>query len=121
MQTVETGVLEMAKGAILEQVTNEFTKIMGNILDLNTDPKKPRKLTINLTFKADENRELVTYEAQAKSTLAPVMPVSAKIVLEEKDGKPIAKELTRDDPNQVHMFDEDEKVNVIKLTVGGTK
>lgn len=117
MKTVETSVLEMAKGAILEQTDNEMARIMANILDPNTDAKKARKLTITLTFKADETREFVSLEAQAKSTIAPIMPIATRMILEaDKDGNPKAMELTRNDPNQVHMFEDgEEEVKVLRL------
>lgn len=117
MKTIETSVLEMAKGAILEQIDAESAKIMANILDPNTDYKKARKMTITLTFKSDEARELVSCEAQAKSAVAPTMPIVTKIFLEaDGDGNPRAMEITRDDPNQVHIFEEGEpEVKVLKL------
>lgn len=117
VQTREVNILELAKGAIMEQVDNESAKILANILDPNTDAKKARKLTITVTFKSDLKRESVDCEAQAKSTLAPIMPISTRIYVEQdKDGNPRAMELTRDDPNQVHMFEETEpEINVVKL------
>lgn len=109
MKPNQTSVLEMAKGALIEQVNAEFAKIGANILDLNTDPKKARKITLTVTFKPDENREFIGWEAQAKSTLAPVMPVATRFFLgTDKDGVPVATEIIREDPNQVHMFDEPE-------------
>jgi hypothetical protein len=120
MQKREINVLEMAKGAILEQIEGETTKIMSNILDPNTDPKKARKMTITLTFKANEGREVVVCEAQAKSNLAPIRAIETSFYVgEDKDGQPIAQEVTKFDPNQETMFvDEDEKVtNVLKLTM----
>ena len=109
MKTNQTSVLEMAKGALIEQVNAEFAKVSANILDLNTDPKKVRKITLTVTFRPDENREFIGWEAQAKSTLAPVMPVATRFFLgTDKDGTPVATEITRDDPNQVHIFDEPE-------------
>jgi hypothetical protein len=109
MKPDEKSVLEMAKGALIEQVNAEFAKIGANILDLNTDPKKARKMTLTIIFKSDENREFIGWEAQAKSTLAPIMPVTTRFFLgKDKDGKHVATEITRDDPNQVHIFDEQE-------------
>ncbi len=109
MKPNQTSVLEMAKGALIEQVNSEFAKIGANILDLNTDPKKARKITLTVTFKPDENREFIGWEAQAKSTLAPVMPVATRFFLgTDKDGTPVATEIIREDPNQIHIFDEQE-------------
>lgn len=117
MKTIETSVLEMAKGAILEQIDNESAKIMSNILDPNTDATKARKLTITLTFKPDAKREFISCEAQAKSTIAPIMPIATRMILEaDKDGLPKAMEITRDDPNQIHIFDgEEQEIKVLRL------
>jgi len=64
-KTIEKSVLEMAKGALIEQFNTEFVKIGSNILDPNTDATKARKITLTLTFKPDENREFIGWEAQA--------------------------------------------------------
>lgn len=116
--TREVSVFDLAKGAIMEQIEKETGKIMQNIMDPNTDAKTARKLTVTITFKPDENREMVSTSAQAKSSLAPVKPISTSIIVDtDKDGNPVAAEWTRNDPNQMHMFtDEDEQVNnVLKL------
>lgn len=116
VKTHEVNVLEMAKGAIMEQIDIETGKIMANILDPNTDATKARKLTITLTFKSDAEREFISCEAQTKSALAPVKPIATKLLVEsDGDGNPRAAELTRDDPNQVHMFEEEPEQKVLKL------
>lgn len=105
----QTSVLEMAKGALIEQANAEFAKIGANILDPNTDATKVRKMTLTISFKPDENREFISWDAQAKSTLAPIMPVGTRFFLgTDKDGTPVATEITRDDPNQIRVFDEPE-------------
>ena len=43
---------DMCGGALLQRFNMEMAKIGRNIMDPNTDPRKPRKLTISLTFKA---------------------------------------------------------------------
>lgn len=117
VQTREVNVLELAKGAIIEQIDLETAKIMSNILDPNTNATKARKLTVTLTFKADDDREFISCEAQTKSTLAPVKPIATRLFVEaDRDGNPRAAELTRDDPNQVHMFEDGEpEQKVLKL------
>jgi len=111
----EVNILEMAGGAILEQINNEANKIMANIIDPNTVPTVARKLTVTLTFKPNEDRQITQTTAQAKSTLAPVKSIVTSIFVEEdNNGKPKARELTKSDPNQESMFVEPE-VNVLKL------
>lgn len=115
--TKEVSVFELAKGAIMEQIETETGKIMQNIIDPNTEAKVARKLTVTVTFKPDENREMASVSAQAKSTLAPVKPISTSIFVDtDKDGNPVAAEWTRNDPNQLHMFEDQEPENkVLKL------
>lgn len=116
MQTREVSILDLARGAILEQVDNESTKILTNILDPNTDAKKARKLTITVSFKSDDKREIISCEAQAKSTLAPVMPIATRIYVEQdSDGNPRAMELFKQDPNQMSLLDGEEPTNVLKM------
>lgn len=62
-------VLEASKGAILKQVETEVQKVLENIKDIKTDPKKPRTITVQLVFKADENRQVIELKAQASSKL----------------------------------------------------
>ena len=117
--TKELNLLNMAQGAIMEQATNEVTKIMTNILDPNTKATAVRKMTITVVFHPNEKRDKVTIEAQAKSTIAPVRGIETSFFLaEDKDGNPHAREITNFDPNQETIFvPEEEKVtNVLKLT-----
>ena len=43
---------DMCGGALLQRFNMEMAKIGRNIMDPNTDPRKPRKLTISLTTKS---------------------------------------------------------------------
>ena len=107
----EVNLLELARGAIGEQINGEVTNILANILDPNTDAKAARKLTVTLTFKSDENREVVGISAQAKANIVPVKPITTILhVGADKNGNPSATELTRDNPNQQAMFEEEPKV-----------
>lgn len=90
-------VLELAKGAIIEQIDNEMGKVLANLLDPNTDTKTKRKLTVNLIFEVDEDREIVKCTAQAASILAKIKPVTTVLALDiDNHGRPVAAELNRD-------------------------
>jgi hypothetical protein len=67
---------DMCGGALLQRFNMEMAKIGRNIMDPNTDPRKPRKLTISLTFKADESRKSLTTSISTSSSLAPLEPIS---------------------------------------------
>jgi len=115
-QTKEVNIMELARGAILEQIDHAMKMVMENILDPNTEVKTARKLTINLTFKPDDSREIVNCSAQAKPTLAPIKPIVTNIIVEaDRNGNPMAAELTRDNPNQQAMFAEPEDTKIIRM------
>lgn len=62
---------EMAQGAFMEQFHLELAKVLTNIKDPNTDAKAARKITLTVTLKADDDREVVTFAVQTKAALAP--------------------------------------------------
>ena len=67
---------DMCGGALLQRFNMEMAKIGRNIMDPNTDPRKPRKLTISLTFKADESRKSLTTSISTSRSLAPLEPIN---------------------------------------------
>lgn len=56
-QLKRDSILSMAQGAIEEKVDYEVSRVIDNILDLNTDPKAKRKITITLVFQPDAERK----------------------------------------------------------------
>ena len=81
----QKSILQMARGAIQERADYEMVKILDNILDANTAPTAPRKLTIVLTLKADDDRTNITVSVSAKSTLAPTNPVTTMLYVADPD------------------------------------
>lgn len=77
---------EFANGALTERFNMEAQRVLENIADPNTDPKKARTITVTVTLKADENRELAMVDISAKSSLAPAKGVQTKIIM-DRDGK----------------------------------
>lgn len=71
---------ELQGGAVQERVDAEVKSIMSNILDMNTGFKIKRKLTIDITFEADESRQVIATNAQVKSKLAPAASVATTIL-----------------------------------------
>jgi hypothetical protein len=71
-----------AEGAVAERFNAELQKILENIADPNTDAAKVRKLTLTLSFKADEKRDIVVTSVQAKSALSPAKHIETKIVMD---------------------------------------
>lgn len=68
---IDFNLSELNDGAAQEQIDKELEKIMKNILDLDTEAKLKRKLTITVDFVPDDSRRVITTDVQVKSTLAP--------------------------------------------------
>lgn len=100
-----TSILQMARGAIQERVDYEVSKVVDNILDLNTDPTAKRKITLTIELKPDENRQFIKIAASSKSQLAPVLPVGTTLGIASvpDTGEMILVETTPQVPGQVSM------------------
>lgn len=68
-------ILRMAMGAIEERVNYEMGGVLDNILDINTEAKKKRRMTITLEFLPDAERRTIQVNAGVKSALVPTDPV----------------------------------------------
>lgn len=77
---------KFAGGALAEKFNMGLKEVLENIADPNTEAKKKRKLTIELTFNPDEERELSLVDILVKTKLEPSKAVATKILI-DKDGK----------------------------------
>lgn len=94
----------MASGAIEERVDHEVTRVVENILDPNTKPDAKRKITITLEFVPDSEREHITINASAKSTLCPTNPIrTAMYITSDGDGQMVIAEAVPQIPGQMNM------------------
>lgn len=108
--------LEMARGAIIERVDHEAVKVYENIKDPNTDPGKTRKITVELRFTADDDRESVKMAISVKSTLAPTEPLSTRLYMVEGEQSPMIVEASRQMPGQIDMDGtEEEEPKILQL------
>lgn len=69
----------IADGGLQEKLDKELEKVFDNILDLNTEAKSKRKVTITLTMSANEERTVVDTIMEVKSKFAPLVDVKARI------------------------------------------
>lgn len=98
-----------ADGAVAERFNQELQKVLENIADPNTDPKKARKVTLTVTLKADEKRDLAMVSVQAKSTLAPAMEVETKLILDyDNNGRVTGAELKSGIKGQTYITEDGE-------------
>lgn len=69
-----------AGGAASAMFSREMAKILANVHDPNTDPKKARTLTLTVKLVPDEDRRMVKAEISAKSTLVPADAARATLI-----------------------------------------
>lgn len=62
----------LAGGALQEHFERELETVLENLHDINTDPKKKRKITLTLDLTTNDARDLIGVDVAAKSTLVPV-------------------------------------------------
>lgn len=118
---------EFAGGAFAEKINTEMERILKNINDPNTDAKKARKVTINITFKPNESRNLAQVSIETKTSLAPVIPTETNIIIDKdlKSGRVIAAEIGNQAAGQIKMDLGDESAptdgNIIDLKKTNSK
>lgn len=120
----KSSILEMARGSIMEQVDIEVEKIIANILDLNTDPKKKRTLKLTVDFVPSAERCQVVVTANAKSVVQPnnAIQTSLYVGIEPKTGEIHAAEMTPNIPGQAAFDDtEEEEPRTLKMVEGGRR
>ena len=112
-----SSLLQMAYGAIQERVDYEVSRVVDNILDMNTEAKVKRKVVLTITMVPDEDRQVVKIEASAKSTLAPVTPVGTSLVITaDGNGEMILAEIIPQVPGQISMTGEvQEAPKILKI------
>ena len=91
----------LAGGALAERVEHVIQQVLQNMLDPNTKATTARKVTITISFKADEEREITTIAYDVAAKLAPLKSHLTAGFLGVKDGKPVMFE--QQDPKQLHM------------------
>ena len=62
---------EFAGGALSVQINKALRQVAENITDPNTDARKPRKISVTITLKANDSRNFVTTGVETKVQLAP--------------------------------------------------
>lgn len=111
-------ILEMAMGGIEEVVNREVDRVISNVLDLNTKATAKRKIVLTLTFEPDETRGRLDLDVQAKSTLAPIVPIkTALCITKGRDGSLLMAEMMPQVPGQIDM-DGDEAPEPAMARVG---
>ena len=112
----EINILEMMNGAIGERVSYELAKITKNCKDLNTEAKKARTLTIEISMTPTDSRESMSVRVGVKSKLAPVKALDSTLLLGGTEDDPVLMEYTPQVPGQRNFAGgEQEEPKMIRL------
>lgn len=110
-------ILQMAKGAFQERVDYEMSKVIDNILDLNTKATAKRKIVLTIEFQPDDERHTIGVAVQAKATLAATNPVATALCITgDGNGEMVVAEMVPQIPGQLNFNGtEQEKPKILKL------
>lgn len=81
---------ELAKGAAGELFEREWSRVLENAMDPNTDSKKRRVVILKFIFVPNEDRESGTLLVDANSTIAPAKPGAMPLFIGNRNGHPVA-------------------------------
>lgn len=97
-------ILDMAEGAIKERCDIEMSKIIDNIMDINTAATKARELKSTVKFTPSSDRKNVQVSTQAQCKLQPTEPLATALYIgADENGEVGAVELTRQIPGQMNI------------------
>ncbi len=100
----KSSIVRMAMGAIEERLDVEVTRVMENVLDLNTKADAKRKIVLTLELTPDSERKHVSLSATAKSTLAPTEPVKTSLyITSDRNGEMQVVEMVPQIPGQMNL------------------
>jgi hypothetical protein len=100
---------DFAGGAVSERFNQELKKVLENIADPNTDPKKARTITVKVTLKADENRDIADVDISTSCTLVSAKPVATRIIMDrDSKGNVVGAELKSGVKGQTYITENSE-------------
>jgi hypothetical protein len=69
-QYSELSIISIDGGRVIASVDYQLSKVIENCLDVNTEPKVPRSVTLKITIKPTSDRTKAEIEYQASAKLA---------------------------------------------------
>lgn len=96
-----------AGGSLKEQFERAFLKVLDNLTDYNTPYKDKRKISIDLTFEQNEQRNDMDVKISVKTKLASSAPANTKFAIAKdlETGRLCAEEYGRGIKGQMSITD----------------
>lgn len=107
----------IGNGAAPELFARELQKVIDNIADINCPAESARTITLKITVKPHQSREMGEVRVNCTSTLAGVKPQLSSIFLVKEMGKPAA---FKQDIRQMEL-DVNKDATPAPLAVAGSK
>jgi hypothetical protein len=79
---VSIDLTNFADGSVAEKFNQELQKVLENIADPNTDPKKVRKLTLTIKVAGNDKREVLDVQVESKAALVPAKAIETKLIMD---------------------------------------
>ena len=112
---------EFASGILEEKANAGYQEVLENLMDRNTEPHIKRKLTLELDFTTDDERDITIVDVKSKVKLAPRKSVVTKILMEkDSNGKVVAREYNNQIKGQT-FIEVDEETGEILTPVNENK
>jgi len=109
-------------GGIADELFDaEFSKVLRNVRDPNTNPTKARKITLTITLTPNKDRNGGHMSVDVSSKLAPVQPSDPVMIYLGKsktDGRLVA---VQHDLSQIGLFESTASPNVVAIDGGKAK
>lgn len=110
---IELNAATIAAGGLVERLNEEIQKAVANCLDINTEAKKTRTVSLKIKIKPDETRSIATVSVETSSALCPPEAINTSIYMTQnlKTGEIAASEvLAGENPEQARLDGVDETV-----------
>ena len=104
----------LGNGAANEMFETELLRVLGNILDPNTEPEALRKITLELKIKPTKDREMGNCEISVTSKLSANAAYPTRFFIGRENGRPVAYE---NNPRQLSL-EEEENEKIVKMKNG---
>ena len=106
-KNIQIQLSKIGDGALEERFSHEMQRVANNIMDLNTEPTKKRKIKIDVDLTPNQNRDSVDVTFTVKSTLVPEQSVGTTLLVGRSGKNAVVNELRSGVKGQT-FFDSDD-------------
>ena len=92
----------ICEGALIDAFELELTRVLHNVMDLNTDARAKRSISMKVNFHPKDDRIQLNVEFKCESALAPLSAKTSRIFIgKDEEGTLYG---LKDDPRQMNIF-----------------